>query len=457
MTSKQSLTKLVNYLVSTDEAVARKAVCDLMAAIPMIALPERWIDNSSYQAPGQSVVPVWLIDAGSDWDHNNEFINLCADLAEQLEGQHLDLFFTRMAALLGASRFFTAVLRNRGLEQLATRFILRLTHTRMRQFPMQICFSPTLRCQLACSYCISAGTSEDTTPEPDQDQVDTLLDWLNLQGIKRLGLSGGEPTLSPLFPYIAEETKKRGMSLYMASNAMFSDKICSLIAERNVASITLHLTNETIEGPEKRKVFVRNAKALVDADINVALRCNLTDQNFDPNVYADHAYETGIKEVRVAVPTPNAQHGNEYIEPEVLQDFADQLAQLHAKCNSYAIPLHLAKPFPLCLLPERTARYFLGNGSAAINCPMHQNDYSNNIVVHPDFSFIPCLGLSLKQHQPIVEYDNLQKATETFTGLTVPLIKKPLFRHCPECPLWKGSRCIGACLSYRLLNKTEGT
>jgi len=446
----RSLPELVNCLADADEGTARGAVRELMGAIPMAALPERWTDNSEYLPPVQSVVPDWLIEAGTEWHSSNEFINTCAELAGQLEGTQLDLFFTRMAALLGATRLFTAALRERGQETLATRFILRLTHTRMRQFPMQICFSPTLRCQLDCPYCISAGTAKETTPEPDRSRVDTLLDWLARQGIRRIGLSGGEPTLSPLFPYIADETKLRGMSLYMASNAMFSPSICSLIIDRGVSSITLHLTDQTIEDSAKKKVFIRNARALAAAGINAALRCNLTRLDQDPAIYADYAHETGIREVRVAVPTPNAQHGNEYIEPETLENFARQLVALHARCESYAIPLHLAKPFPLCLLPERTARYFLANGSAAINCPMHQNDYSNNIVVHPDFSFIPCLGLSMKQHRPIVEHDNIRQAARTFSDFILPLIREPLFRHCPECPLWKGSRCLGACLSYRL-------
>lgn len=452
MTTRRPLTELVTCLAGTDESAARDAVDELMGAFPMIALPERWIDDSPYRPSASSTVPDWLIHAGTS--NNNEFITLCANLAEVLEGKQLDLFFTRMSALLGVGRRFTAVLRKRGREQLATRFILRRTHTRMRQFPPQVCFSPTLRCQLACPYCISAKTAAETTPEPDQSRVKALLDWLSRQGIRRIGLSGGEPTLSPLFPYITEESRKKAMSLYMASNAMFSEKTCDLIVERKVSSVTLHLTVETIESPEKQKVFFRNARALVGAGINVALRCNLTRLDFEPAIFADHAHKTGITDVRVAVPTPNAQHGNEYIEPESLREFGDQIARLQARCDDYSIQLHLAKPFPLCLLPEKTARSFLRNGSAAINCPMHQNDYSNNIVIHPDFSFIPCLGLSLKQHQPITEFASLRKAAQTFTERVIPLIKIPLFKHCPECPLWKGSRCIGACLSYRLPRMT---
>lgn len=450
MTTGRQLTQLVNTLAGTDEAAAHRAISELMAAFPMLALPERWTDKREYQPPGQSTVPQWLITAGEDWNASNPLLNLCADQAEHLQGPQRDIFFTRMAALLGASRLFTAILRERGRTGLATDFILRLTHTRMRQFPRQICFSPTLRCNLECPYCISAGTANEAAPEPEQNRADELLDWLNRQGIQRMGLSGGEPTLSPLFPYLLEKTGKRNMSLYMASNGMFSERTCNLIIARKIGSVTLHLTTETMGDEGKIKIFSRNAKALVRAGVNVALRCNLTGPEIDPALFAGHAHATGIREIRVAVPTPNAQQANEYIEPATLRDFAGLLVRLHERCDACSIPLHLAKPFPLCLLPEQTARAFLGNGSAAINCPMNQNDYSNNIVVHPDFSFIPCLGLSLKQGRPVTEHTNLREAAQTFADQVEPLIKKPLFQHCPECPLWLGSRCIGACLSYRL-------
>ena len=450
MVKDHTLHELISDLSSTDEADAHSAVCEIMRRLPMTALPERWIDNSNYEKPARSHVPEWLTKSGTDWDSGSTFLNLCADQAEMLKGQQLDLFFTRLAALLGITRLFAKVLRERRLNDLATRFVLRLTHTRMLQFPLQLCFSPTLRCQLECPYCISAGTADKKNPEPAEQDVDTLLEWLEKQSIKRLGLSGGEPTLSPLFPYIADTTRQRGISLYMASNGIFSREICEKIINRNVASITLHLTVETLRDPAKKKVFDRNVFALVNGGIKVALRCNLTDTEQDPTVYAEYAREFDLDEIRVAVPTPNAQHRNTYIEPEALKEFAEHLTLLHQACAEYAIKLNLAKPFPLCLLPEQTARYFLGNGSAAINCPMHQNEFSNNIVVHPDLSFIPCLGLSMKQYTPITHYDNLRKATETFDDLIMPLIMKPLFQHCPECPLWKGSRCIGACLSYRL-------
>lgn len=446
----QQLTELINRLGGDDEDAAQAAVRRIMTALPMAAMPERWPDDSAYQPPGQTTVPEWLIHSCSSWDKDNEFIALASAAAGKLHGRQLDLFFTRMAALLGASRIFTAALRKQAKGELATRFILRLTHTRMRQFPMQVCFSPTLRCQLTCSYCISAGTADDTSIEPDHAQVGNLLDWLCRQGIKRMGLSGGEPTLSPLFSYLTDETEKRGISLYMASNGIFSPQICDSIIRRQVASITLHLARETIEEKGRFAIFMRNARAMVAAGLNVALRCNLNERNFDPAIYAGHARDAGIREVRVAVPTPNAQHGNDFIEPESLQAFAEQLAHLHASCESLGISLHLAKPFPLCLLPEDTARLFLGNGSAAINCPMNQNEYANNIVVHPDFGFIPCLGLSLKQNHPIHRYTDLRQAARTYAPLVEELIRKPLFTHCPECPLWKGSRCIGTCLSYRL-------
>ncbi|GAB4338329.1 MAG: hypothetical protein Kow0089_10190 [Desulfobulbaceae bacterium] len=450
MTSSLALENLVQDLASLDESRARRAVAEIMATWPMAALPERWNDDSDWNEPAATTLPDWLVTAGKNWFQGNRLLDLCVEQTLRLDERGQDLFFTRVSALLGLDRLFAARLRELGHREQATRFVLRLDHTRHRQFPPQLCFAPTLRCQLHCSYCISAGTAEQDAGEPDRDRVVVLLDWLERQGIRRLGLSGGEPTLSPLFSFLLREAARRGMTLYMASNGIFSDHVLLDILELPVASVTLHLTAETLTDDKLRSVFLRNGKELVRHGCTVALRCNLTGPEPDPVLYAGYAEEAGIREVRVAVPNPNAQLGNAFVEPDSLGDCAGLLERLHRACMEREITLHLAKPFPLCLLAEKTARAFLGNGSAAINCPMHQNDYGNNIVVHPDFSFLPCLGLSIRRPGPITDFANLRAAGRSYADLIMPLMKIPFFAHCSTCPLWKGSRCVGACLSYRL-------
>ncbi len=110
----------------------------------------------------------------------------------------------------------------------------------------------------------------------------------------------------------------------------------------------------------------------------------------------------------------------------------------------------LAKPFFPCKLSFETAQTFFSNGSMATNCPVHFQDFSNNLTVYPDGSFIPCLGLSMNSQRNILNFNDTFDAARIFKPHLKTLMKVPLLEACHGCPLWKGSRCVGACLSYRL-------
>ena len=146
---------------------------------------------------------------------------------------------------------------------------------------------------------------------------------------------------------------------------------------------------------------------------------------------------------------PNAHRVNRFTQPGDFSGYRDLLAAFAAEARKQSITLRLSKPLPLCLLEEGTARTFLANGSYSANCPVHMSGYTNNLVIYPDLSFSPCLGLNVKVRKRIVEFPSLRAAALEYRRPVQELMRQPLLEQCPACPLSRGGRCLGACLSYR--------
>lgn len=448
---------LIRLLAGDCEISAQEAIRGLFALIPWAALPERRVDDSPLPAGPHSLIPEWIFRSSAKIEGRDGFVEICIDAVEQLDDDRAGRFHSRMFNFLGAIRQYEQRLKKRGLDRQLQQFTGMAGQLKKKQFPSQVCFSPTLRCQLNCPYCISAGTGvEKARQDPSKDVVEKFLDWVAGQGITLLGLSGGEPTLYGELPAILDYSAGLGLDLYLASNGLFPAGIAEALVKRHPVSVTLHLTVETINQPALLKRYKENARRLVENKINTALRCNLFTLGDNPARYAEIAQELGISEVRTAVPMPNAQRGNTFIRPETLEYYSGLLVILTRECVERGLIPQLVKPFPLCLLPEKTASILLHSGSYNINCPIHFNNYRNNIVVNPDFSFLPCLGLSFMNRKVIYEYETIEDAAASFPARIEPLLNKPLFEHCSACPLWKGSRCVGACLSYRASQRASG-
>jgi hypothetical protein len=170
----------------------------------------------------------------------------------------------------------------------------------------------------------------------------------------------------------------------------------------------------------------------------------------DPVEYIQVAEESGIHEVRAAIPMPNARLSNSYVGARQLGDCATLLAVYVAEGHRRGIQTMLVKPFPLCKLPEAAARVFLANGSMTVNCPIHALGFSNNLSIYPDLSFSPCLGVNLRTEPSVMEYGGPRAAAHRYRAHVSALIRQPLLPECTSCPLRCGGRCVGACLSYRL-------
>jgi len=447
--SDELLGDLIDRLADPRSASAGEAIRVLWGLVPMAALPERWPDNTSFERDQQMRRPDWLKQLCGNRATENSFISLCVAKLRQLDDARAGLFLQRMAVFPGAQREFTRRLRQDGLSAYARRFVRELLVLRGLQLPAQVSFSPTMACQLKCDYCISAGVAAMPDNEVPLSKAFDFLAWARRVGVLRLGLTGGEPTLYSQLVRLLKSVRELKLQFYLATNGLGSAATTAAIIEAKPLCVTLHLTREVLQS-KLLGVYVGNARELVKNGVYVAMRCNFLRSEDDPASYLEVAGAAGIKEARAAIGMPNAQRANAYVNCARLAAYGEVLGRFASEGKRRNIEPRLSKPFPLCKLPVEAARTFLGNGSLSYNCPVHTQKYANNLVVYPDMSFSACLGLSMNSRREILEFDSLREAGRLYSRTVRALMHQPLLEECTSCPLWKGGRCVGACLSYRL-------
>ncbi|MCK4911360.1 MAG: radical SAM protein [Thermodesulfovibrionales bacterium] len=450
-TGPEALEMLVGVLAEPHPALAGAAIASISALSPMAVFPERLHDDTQAEGLGEEGLPGWLVGGCRGWGGLADLPSLIAGKAAPMLAPEAEVFLERAAVFQGAQRLIYKRLRGAGLDSHAALFRQKVLELRRKQFPAQVSLSATMACQLRCDFCIaedSVAAAESLRSRPvTYDDAMALLDWMDAHGVKRLSLTGGEPTLYERVSDIIDEARKRGMEFYFSTNGLFGSAMLKKIIERRPLCVTMHLAPE-ITGARLEE-FVSNARSLVEAGIYAVIRCNIVTPEDDYTRFLEAATASGIKEIRAAVAMPNSMRANAYVSAEHLKSYSRILASFAREADERCVLLVLTKPYPPCMLDEETAGRFLSNGSYETNCSIQKNGFSNNLVVYPDLSFSPCLGLNGRVSRRIVEYEGPRDASLAFIAPVRELMGEHLLEQCGSCPLSIGARCIGACLSYR--------
>jgi MoaA/NifB/PqqE/SkfB family radical SAM enzyme len=444
--------ELIGYLDDPSPEVAEAAVSALHSISPMAALPERWPDTPPAGASECGHAP-WLSRLCETGERNEDIVPLAVRHAKSLGNESLDIFLDRLALFQGMQQAVYRQMKAEGMAGAAKKFSRKVIELRKMQFPAQVFLSATMSCQLRCDFCIAEDSNTADDDAMTRADMESFMDWMSRHAIRRLSLTGGEPTLYPLFGSLLHEMRKRNIELNLATNGLFSDAVRDKIIESAPLCVTMHLAPE-IRG-SLLETYTRNARSFIRAGLYTVVRCNLTSPDEDYSRFITTALDTGIGEIRMAVPMPNAYRINRHAEPSSFHGYREILGAFVAEARRHGIRTRLSKPFPPCLLDEETAKVFLGNGSYSTNCPLHMRGYANNMIVYHDLSYSPCLGLNTRIAARIVDQRGPRTASLKYVKGVRNLMREPLFEHCTICPLSRGGRCLGACLSYRTISGSD--
>ena len=94
-------------------------------------------------------------------------------------------------------------------------------HLKGKPHPFSAAFMITNKCNLRCSYC---NYPLIKTKELNIEEIDTLFNNLKQIGIKRLGISGGEPMVRKDLPEIINLAHSKGFFVSLNSNMLLYDR-----------------------------------------------------------------------------------------------------------------------------------------------------------------------------------------------------------------------------------------
>lgn len=149
--------------------------------------------------------------------------------------------------------------------------------------PYILLFTITERCNLRCSYCFGKYYSEKG--ELSYRQIKKIFSQFYDLGVRRLGISGGEPLLHKDIDKVIKMAVDLGFEVGLNSNGILVPYHLKALRLLNNLSISLDGTSEKVHDKYRGKGAFKKAIAGIEAatkvGIPVHLCCTLTDANLN--------------------------------------------------------------------------------------------------------------------------------------------------------------------------------
>jgi len=327
-----------------------------------------------------------------------------------------------------------------------------------RHASRQIMMAPTYRCNLTCSYCYAKNFGDGFPPDMTLEDLKAAVSWAAEQGIRRIILGGGEPTVYTHLPRLFELAKERGIAVHLTSNCLYPTAVREIVKAPPIPELVAHYEQERMSVAESAAgLFTSNIEAARAAGVNVLIRYTLTAQSGPDEWRAmmDLAQRLSVGQINYALAFRGCQDLNAHLayQQSIGSDSSRLDELLAAFCADAALRglrLHLSKPFPLCSIKMESLRAMLGGEALRASCAIHLDDFTRNLTINPDLSTFPCNGIAIRGPR-IIELTSIEEAGRLFAPAIRELMMTPYVDACRHCALWYRGFCQGSCLAEHYL------
>lgn len=311
-----------------------------------------------------------------------------------------------------------------------------------RQLMVFVC----AQCNLHCPYCFSHDLERT---EISQTDLRRIFKWAADQRCSMVTPCGGEPLLYSHLPLFMKLLEDYGITTYLASNFTAPIRKFPGFNNKIVKQLYIHFTRESLADKVMSRSIDDNISFCKEQEIEMAARINITSTNIDTALnWIDLTQAKGIKRLNIALTIPSRFAANQYTDPSDFEHYVPIITRMAEHARNSGIALGIAKPIPLCLLPEKVALELLRHDSAVALCGIHQTGYMNNLSLSTDMAFSPCLGLT-DIRIPFDGNPNWEDLSKRFAPGVKRLLERNATVNCSRCFLKSRGLCQGYCLSYK--------
>ncbi len=303
----------------------------------------------------------------------------------------------------------------------------------------------TYACNKSCSYCYAEGLQQDFPREMRLEDLRAVILWLERQGVEEVIFTGGEPTQHSRIQEILALIRQARFRASFYSNGLIAPQVLDRLTVDNTSFLNLHYNYKV--GEEQYYRYLRTLETLKQRGVRFSLRVNIDNPDIEPRkaIYLAKRYDCKV----VFCMTNPGYTFDKPISHEELMQIGKLSLDFMATARAEGVVSIFARPFPLCMFPERLhRRLHLFHSLHEVCSPGVLGSYATRIVINPDLSTFPCYAI-FQRGPKITEFKDLQEVSAHNRELYLRLRWNPLFEQCKECKFFLAKRCQGGCLAFK--------
>jgi hypothetical protein len=294
--------------------------------------------------------------------------------------------------------------------------------------------SLTTACNRDCAYCFAGVDRRSGAGHMSVETFEKALDFLQRSGIPEARLLGGEPTLHPEFPRLAEMAFERGLRVRVFSNGLMPEPALRWLETHPPDRVAVLMN--AAPGDLRQRVTLGRLRERVTPGLNISTPA------FDPAFLLDLIREHGLApRIRFGLAHPTADGSNSFLSPRYYQRVGARLAEFAETARAAGVELSFDCGFVPCMFPPGFLET-LGTAAGDIGTRC-----SPVLDILPDGQVVSCYPLAPLAREPLREDDTADALRERFTARLSGYRKLGVFRECAACQIRAEAGCNGGCLS----------